>query len=236
MSGLIKRIEQELTDLESAIANADSKVQSLRQQYIQIIANASAHQIILATYQLCTKEYPNAFLALSLDVRQKLQTDIQLLAFSFSQSIIGFKGKSISENPPESTDESEENLSPESFNDVAESEEKLLSQSFNRELDADSLEKIVSQTLTEATQSVHQLLADRGLMSLPLAEDTPSIQLRLLDIELSDRQAHSIRSEIRVLEAKRQQLCAELEKKQKSKLIAQAELAWRSTWVEIERS
>jgi hypothetical protein len=209
MSGLIKRIEQELTDLESAIAIANSKVQSLRQQYIQVIANASAHQIILATYQLCTKEYPKAFLGLSLEE------------------------ESISENSPESAAESSENLSLESSNDIAESEEKLSPQNSDSGLDADSLEKAISQTLIEVTQSVHQLLADRGLLSLPLAEDAPSIQIRLLDIELSDRQAHSIRSEIRVLEARLQQLHTEFEKKQKSKLIAQAELAWRSTWVEI---
>jgi len=233
MSGLIKRIEQEISDLEAAIANVAIKMQNLQQQYVQVIANASAHQIILATYQLCTKDYPSHFLGLSLDARQRLQNEVQVVASSFSQNIISTSEDLAAENLdiPENSDLKDSSDNPNIAPSPSDSPIPL-----EAEIDSDTLEKLVSQSLIEVVKSIHQLLANHGLLSLPLAEDAPSIQLRLLDVELSDRQALLIRGEIRVLGARLQQLHSEFEKKQKAKLVAQAELAWRSTWVEIKQS
>jgi NurA-like 5'-3' nuclease len=208
MIGLVKRIEQEISDLEVAIADASKKMIDLRQQYVQVVAKASAHQIILATYQLCTREYPDTFLAISIDSKQRLQHEIQILANSFSQKMM-------------------ESISPESLAAIELTLKDI-------ETDTDTLEKTVTQTLVEASEAVHKLLADQGIFTLPLAENAAGVQLRLLDLELSDRQALSIRSELRVLGARLQHLKTEIVKKQKAKLVAEAELAWRATWTEFK--
>jgi len=168
-----------------------------------------------------------------LDARQRLQNEVQVVASSFSQNIISTSEDLAAENLdiPENSDLKDSSDNPNIAPSPSDSPIPL-----EAEIDSDTLEKLVSQSLIEVVKSIHQLLANHGLLSLPLAEDAPSIQLRLLDVELSDRQALLIRGEIRVLGARLQQLHSEFEKKQKAKLVAQAELAWRSTWVEIKQS
>ncbi|MBD0334265.1 MAG: hypothetical protein ICV62_02150, partial [Cyanobacteria bacterium Co-bin13] len=57
-----------------------------------------------------------------------------------------------------------------------------------------------------------------------------AIHLRLSDIEFADAQASLWRSKLREAVGKLKQLGSRYQKKQRELAIAEAELAWRSTW------
>ncbi len=94
----------------------------------------------------------------------------------------------------------------------------------------DSLEAKLGQVLAEASLAVARCLQEAGV--LPDEQSAHHLHLRLTDVEFGDREAMAHRSEMRVARARRQYLMEELSKKQQQKTVAEAELAWRATWVE----
>jgi hypothetical protein len=77
MARAIERIEQDLAALEEATALLRAELHKTYSQYLQLLGQAVRRQLILASYQVCTHGYPQAFLSLSFNQRQKLQQSIQ---------------------------------------------------------------------------------------------------------------------------------------------------------------
>lgn len=59
-----------------------------------------------------------------------------------------------------------------------------------------------------------------------------AIQLRLTEIEFADAHVRSARNQIRQLENRLNSLKREYQKKQRERMVAEAEAAWRSSWFE----
>ncbi len=57
-----------------------------------------------------------------------------------------------------------------------------------------------------------------------------AIQLRLAEIEFTDANVRSARNQIRQMEARLNSLGREYQKKQRERIVAEAEAAWRSSW------
>ncbi|MDX2255086.1 MAG: hypothetical protein NW214_06185 [Pseudanabaenaceae cyanobacterium bins.39] len=99
----------------------------------------------------------------------------------------------------------------------------------------ENLDQFMAQSLNDCMTSLNQLLVKhRILEALPEGEKSqlPQMNIRLSEIEFTDRHVMSYRGELRVLSARLAHLHKELEKKYVQKTIAEAELAWRSAWVE----
>lgn len=77
MARAIERIEQDLAALEEATTLLRAELDKTYSQYLQLLGQAVRRQLVLATYQVCTQGYPQAFLSLSFNQRQKLQQSIQ---------------------------------------------------------------------------------------------------------------------------------------------------------------
>ncbi|CAN1210235.1 hypothetical protein TUMEXPCC7403_08580 [Tumidithrix helvetica PCC 7403] len=84
---MLRRIEQEIEEIEIAIAVLKAKLESVFLNYTQAVAQTVQQQLILAVFQLCTHDRPEAFLSLSLSDRQKLQRDVQILAKSAVENV-----------------------------------------------------------------------------------------------------------------------------------------------------
>lgn len=197
MGTALKQIEQEIEEIEVAIAIAKTKIQSAFLEYTQAVAQASQQQIIMAVYQICTRDYPAAFLALSLDERYKLQQEVQAVAKSLVTRI----------------------------------EQSLCE--CHQQSDQDEVDRLLTKTMTEVAHTVNEFLSTARIMDLTAAtaDDTAQkVQLSLSEVEYTNRSVMSPRGELRVLSARLNQLHNELEKKLKAKIIAEAELAWRSSW------
>ena len=71
----LKQIEQEIEKLEKEIANLAEELQKVYGRYIALLGESLQRQLVLASYQVCTQAYPEAFLSLSVEQRQNFSVD-----------------------------------------------------------------------------------------------------------------------------------------------------------------
>lgn len=88
MARAIERIEQDLEALDEAIALLRAEFHSTYSQYLKLLGQSVRQQLIMASYQVCTQGYPEAFLSLSFDRRQKLQQAIRKLGGQAQEQLL----------------------------------------------------------------------------------------------------------------------------------------------------
>ncbi len=88
MARAIERIEQDLEALDEAIALLRAEFHSTYSQYLKLLGQSVRQQLIMASYQVCTQGYPEAFLSLSFDRRQKLQKAIRQLGAQAQEQLL----------------------------------------------------------------------------------------------------------------------------------------------------
>jgi len=76
----IQDIEQDLNDLETQVDTIAEKLEQIYQDYTETLGDTLKQQLVFSVYQICTQEYPNGFLNLSLSQQQGLQRKIRELA------------------------------------------------------------------------------------------------------------------------------------------------------------
>ncbi|WP_414530815.1 hypothetical protein [Nodularia chucula] len=77
MARAIELIEKDIVALQAAIQAIAAELQNAYGNYLTTLGQAVRRQLILATYHLCTQGYPENFLNLSLNQRQKLQQAVR---------------------------------------------------------------------------------------------------------------------------------------------------------------
>ena len=77
MARPIQQIKQDLQNLEASVAEFAQEFKDLYGKYLEQLGQSALQQLILASYQLCTQIYPESFLHLSLNERQKLQKSLR---------------------------------------------------------------------------------------------------------------------------------------------------------------
>jgi hypothetical protein len=97
-------------------------------------------------------------------------------------------------------------------------------------INQENLDTLLSNLLNESMETLNKLLVNRKIVAND--DKTAPMNIRLAEIEFTDRQVMSHRGELRVLSARLAHLHKELEKKYQQRTIAEAELAWRSAWSE----
>ncbi|MBD2319537.1 hypothetical protein [Phormidium tenue] len=199
---MLVRIDQDIRNIQQAIADVISRIDVIHIEYSQAIAQAVQQQILLTVFKFCTQKCPDAFLALSLSARQNLQEALR-------QTI-----KSLCEQMQKTLEECDR----------------------DSRTNQENLDNLLSKLLNESMEKLNQLLVEHKVLNPQenKAKDdkTAQMSIRLAEIEFTDRKVMSHRGELRVLSARLAHLHNELEKKYQQKTIAEAELAWRSAWVE----
>jgi hypothetical protein len=75
----IRQIQQELDTIKKTVALSAQELETLYDKYIACLGESVQKQLILAAYQLCTQIYPEAFVVMSLNQRQKFQQVLRQL-------------------------------------------------------------------------------------------------------------------------------------------------------------
>jgi len=194
----VERIEQDLAALEKAIALLKVDFHSTYSQYLKLLGQAVRQQLILASYQICTQGYPEAFLGLSFNQRQNLQQAVlrlgkqvqeQLLShLEPSQPLPETEAQTVDDAPTE--DEEPPEAPPEEMQfemggvddllDAAESEdERPLSQPEQLLEWQEQLEKAIAQTLQTLSLDTNRLLQKNGIIpdKLPPAVLEAAVQV-----------------------------------------------------------
>ena len=199
---MLVRIDQDIRNIQQAIADVISRIDVIHIEYSQAIAQAVQQQILLTVFKFCTQKCPDAFLALSLSARQNLQEALR-------QTI-----KSLCEEMQKTLEECDR----------------------DSRTNQENLDNLLSKLLNESMEKLNQLLVEHKVLNpqenKTKDDKTAQMSIRLAEIEFTDRKVMSHRGELRVLSARLAHLHNELEKKYQQKTIAEAELAWRSAWVE----
>lgn len=199
---MLVRIDKDIQNIQQAISDAISRIDVIHTSYSQAIAEAVQQQILLTVFKFCTQKCPDAFLELSLSARQNLQEALR-------QRI-----KSLCEQMQKTLEDCDR----------------------DSRTNQDNLDTLLSKLLNESMEALNQLLVEHKVLDLEdnKTKDDKAAQMsiRLAEIEFTDRKVMSHRGELRVLSARLAHLNKELEKKYQLKMIAEAELAWRSAWVE----
>lgn len=113
MARAIERIEQDLAALEEATALLRVELDKTYSQYLQLLGQAVQRQLVLASYQVCTQGYPQAFLSLSFNQRQNLQQSIQKMGKKAQEQLLSHLEASKKVTQAEVTDSHEPAPQPE---------------------------------------------------------------------------------------------------------------------------
>ncbi|WP_027269401.1 hypothetical protein [Leptolyngbya sp. PCC 6406] len=79
MARSLDQIRKDLAAVATETVKIDEKLQEIYGQYLEVLGAAVRQQLVLAAYHLCTQTYPEAFLALSVGHREKLQGALRQL-------------------------------------------------------------------------------------------------------------------------------------------------------------
>jgi hypothetical protein len=79
MAGAVERIEQDLAAMDEKVKAIAQEFHDTYHQYLTNLGQSVRQQLILASYHICTKGYPERFLKLSFSQRQNLQQSLQKL-------------------------------------------------------------------------------------------------------------------------------------------------------------
>jgi hypothetical protein len=110
MARAVERIEQDLATLEEAIALLASELYSTYSKYLTFLGQAVRQQLILASYQVCTHGYPESFLRLPFNQRQKLQQSLRQLGEQAQEQLLSHLERSKNFTKTEATDEPEQTV------------------------------------------------------------------------------------------------------------------------------
>ncbi|WP_414623675.1 hypothetical protein [Calothrix sp. CCY 0018] len=160
MARPIERIEQDIVELEKAIGFIAEQLQNAYSSYLEVLGQALGQQLILASYHLCTQGYPDSFLKLSLNQRQKLQKAMRKLAKSATQDMQALMDDE--EEAEETENELEEDLEEEEIEEDLE-EEKI-------DFEDDDLEEI-AQELEIEDEDLEEIVENLGMED----EEEPNI-------------------------------------------------------------
>ncbi|MFB8789880.1 MAG: hypothetical protein U7123_13755 [Potamolinea sp.] len=179
----VERIEQDLATIDEAIAHLATEFHSTYLQYLILLGQAVRQQLIQASYKVCTQGYPQSFLALSFNERQKLQQAVRQLGSQAQEQLLSHlqQPKILSETaatdqPEEIVDQSSVNdeqaygeplpnlfemvlglgASPEDFN--SKTSKKVLSKPEQLAKWIEKLERAIAQTLQTISRQTNRLL------------------------------------------------------------------------------
>ncbi|MGK7872549.1 MAG: hypothetical protein AB4426_04330 [Xenococcaceae cyanobacterium] len=79
MARAIQQIKRELAALEEIVSNLGVELGRIYAKYLSLLSQSVRKQLVLASYQICTQAYPESFLSLSFNQRQKLQENLRQL-------------------------------------------------------------------------------------------------------------------------------------------------------------
>ncbi|WP_019499821.1 hypothetical protein [Pseudanabaena sp. PCC 6802] len=204
---MLRRIEQEIEKIEQAIAATKAKQASIYHEYVQVFSQALQQESILSVYRVCTQDYPDRFLALSMSARQELQHDVQILARAMAddaRKTLDNLGSDNANNPP--------------------------SQDRSGQAELDTL---LAKILEDATDAANQLLVKTHILKTPVEENDALVSLTPAELEFTHQELMTKHNEWRSLHKRLLQLQDELAQQRQNQAIAEAEQTWRATWSEI---
>ncbi len=162
MAGAVERIARDLSALEEAIAAIATELHNSYAGYLDALGQAVRHQLVLASYHLCTQGYPDEFLNLSFSGRQQLQQSLREIAASAKERLLR------EFHSPIPTAEHQENNGGEEVS--SETKETLRGQPEELIAWLESVEIAIAKTLQKASRDSNRLLQQAEILPKKIPE------------------------------------------------------------------
>ncbi len=190
----INLIENDIEKLQQQVQEISDRLETAYENYTQILGDTLKQQLVFSVYQICTQEYPQGFLSLSLSKQQELQQNIRELGKTATDNLkLGgdlLQMMNVEEENDDEEDElEEESSSPNIFSEQWEtfSEGKVIEQaasneepetSQNKELTPDNLmawsnlqEEAIAMILATVSSQANTLLQNMGILPQELPQE-----------------------------------------------------------------
>lgn len=190
----INLIENDIEKLQQQVQEISDRLETAYENYTQILGDTLKQQLVFSVYQICTQEYPQGFLSLSLSKQQELQQNIRELGKTATENLkLGgdlLQMMNVEEENDDEEDElEEESSSPNIFSEQWEtfSEGKVIEQaasneeqetSQNKELTPDNLmawsnlqEEAIAMILATVSSQANTLLQNMGILPQELPQE-----------------------------------------------------------------
>lgn len=192
----INLIENDIEKLQQQVQEISARLETAYENYTQILGDTLKQQLVFSVYQICTQEYPQGFLSLSLSQQQELQQNIRELGKTATENLkLGgdlLQMMNVEEDNDNDDDEDEleeESSSPNIFSEQWEtfSEGKVIEQtasneeqetSQNQELTPDNLmawsnlqEEAIAMILATVSSQANALLQNMGILPQELPQE-----------------------------------------------------------------
>ncbi|MFP4254461.1 MAG: hypothetical protein ACLFRN_08330 [Halothece sp.] len=83
----INLIENDIEKLQQQVQEISDRLETAYKNYTEILGETLKQQLIFSVYQICTQEYPQGFLSLSLSQQQELQQNIRKLGKTATENL-----------------------------------------------------------------------------------------------------------------------------------------------------
>jgi hypothetical protein len=168
MSRSLTGIEEKISKIETDTTEFFKEFQHFYRQYLKLLSYCIEQQLILAAHHICTEIYPDAFLRLTFNQRQRLQDRLRKLGREFEADLLVFlKNQAELLIEPQ---ESEEHLSSE-MTEIEESENQPKTVPLNTANPDEllhwsrSVEYGVRETLEKISKEANSLLRGAAILS-----------------------------------------------------------------------
>jgi hypothetical protein len=168
MSRSLTGIEEKITKIETDTTEFFKEFQHFYRQYLKLLSYSIEQQLILAAHHICTEIYPDAFLRLTFNQRQRLQDRLRTLGRQFETDLLAFlknqaelliEPESSENNPPSEITETEETESqPQTVSINTANPDELLHWSRG-------VEYGVRETLEKISKEANSLLRGAAILS-----------------------------------------------------------------------
>ncbi|MBE9232080.1 hypothetical protein IQ231_10355 [Cuspidothrix issatschenkoi LEGE 03284] len=176
MARAIERIQKDITELEEAVRVIAEELKLSYTKYLNVLGPALQQQLILASYYLCTQGYPEEFLKLSLNQRQKLQQSIRKLGQEAATQLIIYIQPSevlpiepVSETEIQETELEEKELEAKEENNqhpqIVDSSNPVAIAQWQQ-----NLEEAIEETLKKVSQTTNIFIQKTGILPQKLPE------------------------------------------------------------------
>ncbi|MGD1850188.1 MAG: hypothetical protein ACFCBU_06135 [Cyanophyceae cyanobacterium] len=99
MADSILGLKNKLRGLSVETQAIAQKLHSADRDYLALLGKTARQQLILACYQVCTTQYPEAFLTLTVEQKQTLQTKVKALGLKLQQNIVDVLDSVLDKQP-----------------------------------------------------------------------------------------------------------------------------------------
>ncbi len=171
MARSLFNVEERISKIETETSDFFKEFQRFYRDYLKLLGQSVEQQLIFATHHLCTQIYPDAFLRLTFNQRQRLQEKFRQLAGKFENYLFEFlqNNAELLTEIPEINEDEENNLSEISGPDLNESKPKSALITINNPEDLlqwnQSVEHSIHETLEKLSKEANFLLQGAAILS-----------------------------------------------------------------------